>query len=130
MKPLDKLTYDDCNKLILAKNEEVPLFQDTFFNRFYAISIKKINDETIVVGINGNELIYLSPNEYGAAFIEDTEGVHLSYKLNIANLFLMKGYRLSLFDHEKIYLCKDDGYKYRVNKMLSLSLDGKNVYIQ
>lgn len=130
MKSVNKLSYDDCNNLILANNEEVPLFHDTFLHKFYAVSLKKINNDIIIVGINGTDVVYLSKNEYGAAFVEDSNNVPLSYKLNIANLFIMNGYRLSLSNFDKVYLCKEDGYKYLINKIFSISLDGKSVYIQ
>lgn len=125
-----KLSYLDCVKMFdgYEDGQEIPLFQDTFFGRYYAISMMKLND-IFLIKINGNDIASISAKEFNFALEGDTEGIDRAYKLNIANVFIMCGYRISVnSSNNKVYIEKYNKWKYPINKVVSVSIDGSSVY--
>ena len=130
MKPIYKMDYDDCKKIFITEEEdEVLLFMDQFLQRDYVITMQRAKNDSIIIKANDEEIVWLTPNEYGVTLIKDPQNFHMGYKLNLANLFITDGYRLRM-NRKQIYMLQKDGYKHSINSLLLMNNDGSKIYTE
>ena len=129
MKPISRMDYADCKRLFIADEEEILLFIDNFLQREYVITLQKAKNNSIIVKANDEEVVWLTSNEYGVTLINDPQNSHIGYKANLANLFISDGYALRI-NKKQVYLEQEDGYRYTVNKLLLMAIDGSKFYIE
>ena len=130
MKPIYKMDYDDCKKLFITEEEnEALLFMDSFLQREYVITMQKANNESIIIKANDEEIVWLTPNEFGVTLVNDPQNFHMGYKVNLANLFVSDGYSLRM-NKKQIYLLQKDGYRHPINNLLLMNNDGSKIYTE
>lgn len=128
-----KMTYKCCFPLVEDTDHQIALFNDQLFDKSYQITLEK-SGETIVVRMNDDEVIFISPNEFGLVIINDPKNEDITFKINLANLFVYSGYHFSYNAIDKITLNRDDGYQWKVNTYAIISPPSFNnkekVYIE